>query len=168
MVGSNTDRIFDAAASSIWPFMLLSGCKWVSGASGEHKFGILLGGLKSTYHALRPRSDLRIWKSKHFLMYDFSAADQSTAAGHEDLSRPPIPTPTIPNLLGILLPSPSSGCDWPWRSQSKVLKGLPTPHHNHSSHTPLSLLTPRPSPSFSFNPPSLLLHSPCCWGSLII
>lgn len=66
--------------------MLLSSCKWVSGVSGEMKFGILVGGLKTTYHALRSWLDLRIWKSKHFLMYNFSAADQSTAAGHEDLS----------------------------------------------------------------------------------
>lgn len=64
--------------------MLLSSCKWVSGACGEMKFGILVGGLKTTYHALRPWLDLRIWKSKDFLMYNFSAADQSTAAGHED------------------------------------------------------------------------------------
>lgn len=66
--------------------MLLSSCKWVSGVSGEMKFGILVGGLKTTYHALRPWLDLRIWKSKDFLMYNFSASDQSTAAGHEDLS----------------------------------------------------------------------------------
>lgn len=66
--------------------MLLSSCKWVSGVSGEMKFGILVGGLKTTYHALRPWLDLRIWKSKDFLMYNFSAADQSAASGHEDLS----------------------------------------------------------------------------------
>lgn len=73
----------------------------MSGASGEMKFGILVGGLKTTYHALQPWLDLRIWKSKDFLMYNFSAADQSTAAGHED---PP------PDSLGILLPYRSAGC----------------------------------------------------------
>lgn len=62
----------------------------MSGVSGEMKFGILVGGLKPTYHALQPWLDLQIWKSKDFLMYNFSNADQSTAAGHED----PHPTST--------------------------------------------------------------------------
>lgn len=57
--------------------------------SGEMKFGILVGGLKTTYHALQPWLNLQIWKSKDFLMYNFSNVDQSTAAGHED---PPIST----------------------------------------------------------------------------
>lgn len=76
--------------------------------SGEMKFGILVGGLKTTYHALRPWLDLRIWKSKDFLMYNFSAVDQSTAAGHED---PPLSL-SIPysDSLGILLPYRSAGC----------------------------------------------------------
>lgn len=94
--------------------MLLSSCKWVSGVSGEMKFGILVGGLKTTYHALRSWVDLRIWKSKHFLMYNFSAADQSTAAGHEDLSPSSLSIP-YSDLLCILLPYRRAGCGWPWR-----------------------------------------------------
>lgn len=80
------------------------------------KFGILVGGLKTTYHALQPWLDLQIWKSKDFLMYNFSNPDQSTAAGHED---PPTHTHTPPpNLyisipysdsIGILLPYHNSG-----------------------------------------------------------
>lgn len=83
-VRNHTDGMFDVASFSISPFMLSSSCKSVSEASGEMKFGILAGEPKTTYHALRPWLDLRIWKSKDFLMYNFSAADQSTAAGHED------------------------------------------------------------------------------------
>lgn len=67
--------------------------------SGEMKFGILVGGLKTTYHALQPWLDLRIWKSKDFLMYNFSNADQSTAAGHED--HPP-PKPISISVFHIL------------------------------------------------------------------
>lgn len=85
--------MFDVASFSISPFMLSSSCKSVSEASGEMKFGILAEEPKTTYHALRPWLDLRIWKSKDFLMYNFSAADQSTAAGHED---PPATTPPPP------------------------------------------------------------------------
>lgn len=146
--------------------MLLSSCKWVSGASGESKFGILVGGLKTTYHALRPWLDLRIWKSKDFLMYNFSAADQSAAAGHEDLSPPPPLSLCIPysDSLGILFPYRSSGCDWPWRLWiipnprfSPTLKGLGVRlrQHPHPIHT--HRLSHHPSPLTS----SLLLPGPC-------
>lgn len=116
-VRNHTDGMFDVASFSISPFMLSSSCKSVSEASGEMKFGILAGEPKTTYHALRPWLDLRIWKSKDFLMYNFSAADQSTAAGHED--PPPTHTTTtlsaisIPysdSLLCVLLPYQSAGC----------------------------------------------------------
>lgn len=73
--------------------------------SGEMKFGILVRGLKTTYHALRPWLDLWIWKSKEFLMYNFSVVDQLTTAGHEDL---PLP---VFESLSILPLYPSSGCD---------------------------------------------------------
>lgn len=117
-VRNHTDGMFDVASFSISPFMLSSSCKSVSEASGEMKFGILAGEPKTTYHALRPWLDLRIWKSKDFLMYNFSAADQSTAAGHED---PPPTLPTTTTLfaisipysdspLHVLLPYQSAGC----------------------------------------------------------
>lgn len=146
--------------------MLLSSCKWVSGVSGEMKFGILVRGLKTTYHALRSWLDLRIWKSKHFLMYNFSAADQSTAAGHEDLSPSSLCIP-YSDSFGILLPYRSAGCGWPWQLWiipnprfSPSLMGLGVTPPPSTSHHPLYLShhphTPRPS----LQTPYLLLHGP--------
>lgn len=149
--------------------MLLSSCKWVSGVSGEMKFGILVGGLKTTYHALRPWLDLRIWKSKDFLMYNFSAADQSAASGHEDLSPSSLAqhSASVSELrLRLTLttlddsqPKVLSNSQGPWRLQ------LPLPHthtpihqfclSHHPHHTSLSC-------NLSFAPPWPLA------GSLII
>lgn len=146
--------------------MLLSSCKWVSGVSGEMKFGILVGGLKTTYNALRSWLDLRIWKSKHFLMYNFSAADQSTAAGHEDLSLSlSLSSLSIPysDSFGILLPYRCTGCGWPWR-----LRIIPNPRFSPSL---MSLGVTPPLPSSP--PPPNLSKPPICSslalaGSLII
>lgn len=157
--------------------MLLSSCKWVSVASGEMKFGILVGGLKTTYHALRPWLDLRIWKSKDFLMYNFSAADQSAASGHEDLSPSSLAQHSIFQLarhsasvselrLRLTLttlddsqPKVLSNSQGPWRPQPP-LPLTHTPIHqfrlsHHPHHTSLSY-------NLSFAPPWPLA------GSLII
>lgn len=143
--------------------MLLSSCKWVSGVSGEMKFGILVGGLKTTYHALQPWLDLRIWKSKDFLMYNFSNADQSTAAGHEDPPQTHLYI-SIPysDSFGILLPYHNSGCGWPWQLLlipkprfSSTLKGLCVPL-SPSPPSPFGfpiMLNPHMSPNPLFAPP---------------
>lgn len=80
-------------------FMLLSSYNWVSAASGGMKFGILVGGLKTTYHALRALhgpQDLEVKRVSNVLVFFFSAADQSTAAGHD--------RPTPRTLLNTLSP----------------------------------------------------------------
>lgn len=125
---------------------MLSSCKWVSGASGEMKFGILVGGLKTTYHALRPWLDPRIWKSKDFLMYNFSAADQSTAAGHEDLS------PSSLSVFHIRTRSAyrSTVCGWPW-----PLWIIPNPRFSLSR----ALASPPPS-LYPFSSPIMLAIQP--------
>lgn len=131
-----------------------------------------LEGLKTTYHALRPWLDLRIWKSKHFLMYNFSAADQSTAAGHEDLPSstfaPAILTCSAFHFRSEAVPTVDLDSSGSFPTQGSLqLSGAPGvryPFSRSTSHTLIasyhiqSLSPPHhPTPLTPF----LLLHGPC-------
>lgn len=135
------------------------------------KFGILVGGLKTTYHALQPWLDLRIWKSKDFLMYNFSAADQLTAAGHEDPLPHPQPPPLTPSLSAFHILTRSafrfhigaqaavdledSGL-FPSQGSLQLSRALASPPTPPSSSNPFAshiMLNPHMSPNPLFTPP---------------
>lgn len=91
--------------------MLSGSCKSASEASGESK--VLVFWPESPKLLIMHYGCA--WTSgfgsqKTFLMYNFSAADQSTAAGHEDAPTPPPPPPS--HILGRTL-APASVSETP-------------------------------------------------------
>lgn len=172
MVGCNMSRIFDVLSFLSLPFMLLSACKWVSGASGEMKFGILVGGLENYLSCITAAvgpEDLEVKTLFNVQFFSRWSIDSCWT-----WRSTPLP-PSLPLFrlarhsasvvkLRLLLtltvlvdsqPKVLFNSQGPWRPPPPPQKNVSHSHHLQSASPPHHPSPSTPPPSF------LLLRGPC-------